>query len=865
MDHWSDNDLDRRVERAILLTRLALGWERLKPALAPPIGVALLFVALAWIGLFAEIGVYLRVAVLGGLAALFVASLWRLAHWRWPSRTEAMARLEFDAGVGHRPLTAYHDELASTSGRDDMTRAVWAFHRRQVARMLAAIRPRWPRADLFRADPFALRSALGLLLVLGIAVAGTEYRSRIASVFDFSSVAGDPGRQMRIDAWVTPPDYTGRPPLFLSSANRTRTADGIAVPEGSTFQIRVQGADDVNVSVERASAVATATDGELEAAEPGTLALDPIESSGSGGLERGPGGEAPRGDALEGKIVINEDMTIRVARGEPIDDWRFRAEIDRAPTARLTSDPEPNARGGFELHYELDDDHAVRSAEARFALAEDSTGPTGEPPRPLFEPPGFSLTLPGGRGGRGAGRTVRDLSSHPWAGAMVEMTLVATDHLDQQGFSEPARFRLPSRPFRQPLAMALIEQRRNLASDANAHVSVIDAIDSIMLYPEGAFHTAGEFLATQQAYRELVAAETDDELREMVDRLWDLAVLIEDGALSDAERALQAAQEALRQALEDGASDEEIERLTQELRDALNRYLQALAQQSQQNAQQLPMDQNTQFMTSQDLNDLLSQIEELAKSGNMEAAEELLAQLQQMLQNLQAGQPQMMPNGMSQAGQMLDELGKMIQRQQELMDQTHDLQRQQQQQQQGQRGQQGQQQQQGQQRQMTPEELAEALRNLQQQQGDLQQQLQEMMQALEDQGLEPGEQLGEAGEQMGEAGEQLGEGQPGRAVGPQGEAIDALRQGAQQLAQQMMGDGMQPGEQMGSAQPGQDRDPLGRFRRNEGADITSRVQIPDEIDVQRARQILEELRRRLGETLRPQIELDYLERLLPGN
>jgi uncharacterized protein (TIGR02302 family) len=481
---------------------------------------------------------------------------------------------------------------------------------------------------------------------------------------------------MRIDAWVTPPDYTGRPPLFLSSANRTRTADGIAVPEGSTFQIRVQGADDVSVSVERASAAAPApamaTAGEpaemaaaaAAVAEP--LALAPIEPAGGSGVVRGPGGEAPRGDALEGKIVISEDMTIRVARGEPIDDWQFRAEIDRAPTARLTSNPEPNSRGGFELHYELDDDHAVRSAEARFALAEDSTGPTGEPPRPLFEPPGFSLTLPGGRGGRGAGRTVRDLSSHPWAGAMVEMTLVATDHLDQQGLSDPARFRLPSRPFRQPLAMALIEQRRNLASDANAHVSVIDAIDSIMLYPEGAFHTAGEFLATQQAYRELVAAETDDELREMVEKLWDLAVLIEDGALSDAERALQAAQEALRQALEDGASDEEIERLTQELRDALDRYLQALAQQSQQNAQQMPMDQNTQFMTSQDLNDLLSQIEELAKSGNMEAAEELLAQLQQMLQTLQAGQPQMSPNGMSEAGRKLGELGQMIQRQQEL-------------------------------------------------------------------------------------------------------------------------------------------------------------------------------------------------------
>jgi len=56
-------------------------------------------------------------------------------------------------------------------------------------------------------------------------------------------------------------------------------------------------------------------------------------------------------------------------------------------------------------------------------------------------------------------------------------------------------------------------------------------------------------------------------------------------------------------------------------------------------------------------------------------------------------------------------------------------------------------------------------------------------------------------------------------------------------------------------------DPLGRgYRDSEYPDQT--VQIPGEIDVQRARRILEELRRRLGEANRPQVELDYIERLL---
>jgi hypothetical protein len=57
-------------------------------------------------------------------------------------------------------------------------------------------------------------------------------------------------------------------------------------------------------------------------------------------------------------------------------------------------------------------------------------------------------------------------------------------------------------------------------------------------------------------------------------------------------------------------------------------------------------------------------------------------------------------------------------------------------------------------------------------------------------------------------------------------------------------------------------DPLGRPLRNEGPELGTSVKVPDEIDIQRAREILEELRRRVGEATRPPIELDYLERLL---
>jgi hypothetical protein len=81
---------------------------------------------------------------------------------------------------------------------------------------------------------------------------------------------------------------------------------------------------------------------------------------------------------------------------------------------------------------------------------------------------------------------------------------------------------------------------------------------------------------------------------------------------------------------------------------------------------------------------------------------------------------------------------------------------------------------------------------------------------------------------------------------------------------------MQQGPGQGPGQPGRegraradnDTDPLGRPRRNHDYNDDRSVKVPDDILAERARRVLEELRRRLGEPDRPKIELDYIERLL---
>jgi uncharacterized protein (TIGR02302 family) len=356
-----------------------------------------------------------------------------------------------------------------------------------------------------------------------------------------------------------------------------------------------------------------------------------------------------------------------------------------------------------------------------------------------------------------------------------------------------------------------------------------------------------------------------------------MATQLEDGNVSDAERNLRQAQEALRQALERGASDEEIKKLTEDLRAALDKFLQALAEEMRKNPQQNArrMDPNSRMLRSQDLKSMLDRLEQLSRSGAKDAARQLLDQLQQMLENLQMAQPGGDMDGDDDMMSALDELGEMIRKQQQLRDRTY-RQGQDQRRQRGQRGQQGQDGQKGDQY----GELRQGQQALRDQLKKLLEELkkrglgQQGQQGQQGQGGQPGQgggdldSLGRAGDAMGDAEGALGDGNSDGAVDGQGRALEALRKGAQNLAQMMqqqMGLGPGPGQpgRQGQQRAGQETDPLGRpMKGPQYGDDPTHKGVPGEIDVQRARRILEELRRRLGEATRPQIELDYIERLL---
>ena len=339
---------------------------------------------------------------------------------------------------------------------------------------------------------------------------------------------------------------------------------------------------------------------------------------------------------------------------------------------------------------------------------------------------------------------------------------------------------------------------------------------------------------------------------------------IEDGNVSEAEKALRQAQDALRDALDRNASDEEIKKLTDQLRAALDKFMQALAEQMRKNPQMSrPLDQNTRMLSQQDLKSMIDRLEAMAKLGNKDAARQLLDQLQSMLENLQtAQQGDMGDMGDDDMMSALDELGDMIRKQQQLRDKTFK---------------QGQDQRRDQQRGKGQQQLGD----LQQDQQALRDRLNKLLEQLRQRGLgnPPAGAEGPGRRRRGSARQRRRSHGRGRRPARRGRRRQRRRQpgprarshaqgragpGAADAAERHRhGSGAGPARaQRPRTRAEQDTDPLGRplHGREYGDDVT--VKVPGEIDAQRARRILEELRKRFGEGFRPQLELDYIERLL---
>ncbi|TGU97174.1 TIGR02302 family protein [Mesorhizobium sp. M00.F.Ca.ET.151.01.1.1] len=853
----NDRGLAGRLALSRLATRIAIMVERGWPLLLPLIIVVALFLSASWFGIFPRLPDVVRV----GLVALFglagLAALYPLRFFRMPGAAEVDRRIEAANKLLHSPVQVQSDR---PSGQESsFSQALWREHQKRMAGKLDSLGADLPRTRVPERDPWGLRAVAALLLVTAFAFSFGPTGGRIAD--GFSAHGTLDAVPPRIDAWVTPPAYTGKPPIFLT-ADANQATPTFHVPEGSDVSLRVTGG-----SGEETLAYAD-QDGNARA-------IDPASPQAAATAKPAASPAPSKVRQFAGKLTGDGMLTLK-SGDDQLGRWAFAVIPDKPPQIRFVGEPKRAANGAFELNYQIDDDYGAATAKAVFALAD----PQAPGAHPLYGPPDMPLTLPRRGGKSNAARTTKDLTEHVWAGGSIKLTLVATDDAGHTASSETKTLSMPERPFANPLARAVIEQRRLLALDANARPRVLDLMDAITLRPEDTFDNMSHYLAIMSAMSRLKLAGNDDQLRGEVAYLWEIALGIEEGNLSAAEKRLRQAQQALQDAIKNGASDAEIEKAMKELREAMNQFLQEFAERAKQNPNAPQMQQNGQELRQSDIDRMMDQIENLAKSGDRDKAQQLLSQLQDMMNNLQAGRQQQGGEQDSQMRQQMDKLGEILRRQQEMMNDTFRMD--QMQRGERQRGK-NRDEQLGEgsgenqdkpgvgedrdplarQKPMTPQEFADALKQLQEGQGQLKSDLEQLKKGLEGMGMEPNEGFGEAGKSMGSAEQALGEGQGDEAVGHQGRALEALRKGAKDMMKQMQAmQGDQGGSQEGGRQQDADRDPLGRPRASQGPDFGDSVKVPDEIDVQRARQILEAIRKRLGNALSPDIERSYLERLL---
>ena len=833
-------DALRRLTWPLRLTAAGMVSERLWQAFWPLVTVLLAGVAATPLAAFVA-----PVWMLVGVALIAVIAFgWGMRRLQWPTRAEVVARL--DARLPGQPIAALLDDQAIGRG-DPGAEGVWAVHQARMSARLDSARAVAPDLRVADADPLGLRL---MAVIAAVMVVGFGLLPPAETVVVQGGGKAPAPLAASWEGWVEPPAYTGKPSLYLND----QPAGPLAVPKGSRVTLRLYGQEGLLGVVEDVSgAIDPAT--EFEIAQNGPLEIT------------GPGGRA----------------------------WRVTAIGDVPPAIRLDGPLARELDGTMRQGFLATDDYGIQAGRAEFTLrVQDIERTHGlaiapEPRDPIV----VDLPMPF-RGDRSELREVLqdNFQQHPWAEMPVDMVLVAVDAAGQEARTRAQPILLPGRRFLNPLAQALIEQRRDLLWTRANGPRVAQVLRAVSHDPEdGLFPGAGDYLKMRMVIGRLEAALAPDLSAAMRDELaqvlWDMAVEIEDGSLGDALARLQRAQERLAEAMEQGATPEELAQLMDELREAMRDYMNQLAQQAPDGEAPQQQGENMMTLTPQDLADMMERIEELMREGRMDEAMAALEMLRQLMENMQVtqGQP---GQGDSPGDQAMQGLQDTLRDQQGLSDEAfRDLQEQggpasragESSENEGRDGGQGRGQAHsgeggegdgaGQEDGPEGQDGQGGEGSLADRQRALRDQLEAQRRALPGAGSEEGDAardaLGRAGDAMDGAEDALRDGDIDEALDRQAEAMEAMREGMRNLEDAMQSEQAARQGQQGTAEgePGQRRnDPLGR---ETGASGLSSDQGPlaDGEDVyRRAEELMEDIRRRSGDGERPQIELEYLKRLL---
>ena len=722
---------------------------------------------------------------------------------KFPNRNAVIDRLD-ESGEGS-PLASLRDHSA-TGTRDVFTRALWEAHQTRMAARADELTPAPPDLRLAVFDRYGLRLIGLVCAMVAVSFAPSGGYTSVKNAITLPVFGLD--NPTIVEAWATPPTYTGKPQIYLSEV-----ADDVVLelPVGTQIVMQVYGGSDEVALRETVSDASVGFDGDQASVRNATVSITK-----SGEIE-----------VLDGKTVL--------------DAWRIVASLDLMPSVSVSEDIGQTTSGALRLPFVAADDYGLVAGSARISLdLERVDRRFGLQPEPIVREPLIAgLPLPfRGPTDDISEVLIEDFSKDMWVGLPVTVTLAVRDAAGQVGEVQTVGA-LPGKHFFVPLAATFAEQRRDLLWSPENDKRVLQVLKAVTYLPEDLALSSGTYLQILSAIRRLEGMLEDgmslEERTEIAEVLWDIAMYLEDGDLGDARERLRRAQEKLLQAIEQNAEQEEISKLMEELREATDKYLEMLAAEAGQN-QDADSDTNAQKSSGNDqLRQMLDELQRMAENGESEAARQLLEEMRQMMENMQMAQQD--GGNSEQMEQMQDTLNQ----QQELSDQTF------------------------QQLQKMLENGEESSPETAQEQAERQEALRQYLESLLDQ--QSGatqESSAEADENMESSRDYLGEGEFGQALNEQAEAIENLREAIRRFGEEMQQagqgrDGLQEGETQNNAAGD---DPLGRPLGRTGTTESGETFVPDQNASERARELLDEIRRRSGDIDRPQAEKDYLKRLL---
>lgn len=607
------------LERLTRRARLHMIWEQYAPLFALAALSLGLFLAGSFSGLWERIGDPWRGLSLIAVIALFIRSAWRSRAVSFPTQRDAELRVEHDAGLTHRPIAALRDSPASVQGAADA--AAWQAHMAQASDTARRAKPTQLRPAIAPRDPYFLRfiipAILGLTLMLGTSESLERLRASLIPTWQSATIA----QNAKFDAWVDPPDYTGRPPVYFKGTS------SVSAPAGSEFVARVTG-------IKNAPRLALSEGGRTRRLTPTRL---------------GP-------QSFEVRAVLNNPSRARWRIGSLTQTWTMDIGVDTQPMVVFDKTPEASKRDRLVVTYSASDDYGITQLFLEIV-----------PERQLALPPErIGLEMPGA-----ALKDVKaqeaslSLVKHRWAGQQVRGVLVAIDGSGQEGRSAFESFAIPDKIFIDPLAKAVVENR-SLILNADGEYGpepkpqdirypaftsdlpemtierapknirrVYDLLGAITDVPDALYRDVSIFMGLRYVRQRVAQAESMSDIAGLDSELWDIALRAEFGPLGNAREEMIAAEQDLRDGIARRARKREIDTLFRRYNDAVDRYVEYLTD----NAETVEGGGGGEGGGSPrdvaEIQRLMDAIEEANRLGDTAGARRALTQLAELLENMQ--------------------------------------------------------------------------------------------------------------------------------------------------------------------------------------------------------------------------------------